>query len=101
MAEFKITPQDTITFLQEYIDSINEEIDVLLEGKDLKKIIKAPQLRIKVLKRAPENPFAEKIKILESQLSEYEKKYDKINPLIESLESERSYYRKLLNEVSS
>ncbi len=101
MPEFKVTPQDTITFLQEYIDGINDQIDEMLEGHNIKREIMALQLRIKVLKRAPGNPFTEKIKELEKELKACDENYVILNPQIESLEAERHYYRELLNEVSS
>lgn len=101
MPEFKVTPQDTITFLQEYIDGINDQIDEMLAGHNIKREIMAFQLRIKVLKRAPGNPFTEKIKKLEEELKVCEEKYAIINPQVESLDAERRYYRELLNEVSS
>lgn len=101
MPEFKVTPQDTITFLQEYIDGINDQIDEITEGHNIKREIMALQLRVKVLKRAPGNPFAEKLKELEIELKASEEKYAILNPQIESLDAERRYYRDLLNEVSS
>ena len=100
MVDFKVTPQDTISFLQDYIDSINKEIDDLLEGHNLKRQIKSLKLRIELLERDQQKRFTEKIKSLKKDLDKLNEEFNVINPQVELLEAERAYYRQLLNDIS-
>ena len=100
MAEFKLTPQDTIGFLQSFIDSINQEIDEMMEGHDLKRELDSLRLRIELLSRVENNPFKDRIKLLKEELAKREEEYGRINPKLETLDAERRYYRSLLNEIS-
>lgn len=100
MADFKVTPQDTISFLQDYINAINEEIDEILAGQNINRELKSIKLRIELLERDDEKRFSERIKELKEELKKFEEECNRLNPLIERLEAERSYYRQLLNEIS-
>lgn len=100
MADFKLTPQDTISYLQEFIDSINQEIDTILAGENYKKHLDALRLRIELLGRVEGNPFEERIKCLKEELKKIEEEFKKVNPQLEKLDAERRYYRTLLNEIN-
>ena len=100
MADFKVTPQDTISFLQDYIDSINQEIDELLQGHDLSRKIKSLKLRIELLERDGESRFDGRAAQLKEELAKLQEEFNIINPQIELLKAERSYYRQLLNDIS-
>jgi hypothetical protein len=100
VADFKLTPQDTISYLQDFIDSINQEIDAILGGENYRRHIDALRLRIELLSRVDGNPFCERISQLKEELQRIEDEYKKINPQIEALDAERRYYRTLLNEIS-
>jgi len=100
VADFKLTPQDTISYLQDFIDSINKEIDTILGGENYGRHIDALRLRIELLSRVEGNPFCERISQLKEDLKKVEGEFKRINPQLESLDAERRYYRTLLNEVS-
>ena len=101
MADFKLTPQESITFLQEFIDSINDEIDTILDGENFKRRIKSLKFRIELITREKNPQFENRLSELKLLLEEAEAEFKVKNPQVESLEAERSYYRKLLNEVSA
>lgn len=100
MADFKLSQQDTISYLQEFIDQINKEIDTILAGENYKRHIDSLKLRIELLSRVEGNPFEERIRSLKEELERVEEEFRRINPLLEKLEAERRYYRTLLNELT-
>jgi hypothetical protein len=100
VADFKVTPQDTITFLQDYIESINLEIDELIDGQNMRRQMKSLQLRIELLERDKEKRFIERIKFLKKELEKLTEEFNVLNPQVEVLEAERAYYRQLLNDIS-
>ena len=100
MADFKLTPQDTISYLQDFIDSINKEIDAILGGENYRRHIDALRLRIELLSRVDGNPFCERLAQLKEELQQIENEFQRINPQLEALDAERRYYRTLLNEIS-
>ena len=101
MADFKLTPQESITFLQNYIDAVNAEIDEMLKGEDFKSHIKSLKFRIELLMRDKNPKFEPRLARLKEELEKVEEEFRAKNPQVEALEAERIYYRKLLNEVSS
>lgn len=101
MADFKLTPQESITFLQNYIDAVNAELDEMLGGEDFKSHIKSLKFRIELLMRDKNPRFEARLAQLKEELDKLEEEFRAKNPQIEALEAERVYYRKLLNEVSS
>lgn len=100
VADFKLSPQDTISYLQEFIESINREIDTILAGENYKRHLDSVRLRIELLSRVEGNPFEERIKSLKEELNRTEEEFRKVNPHLETLEAEQRYYRKLLNEIN-
>jgi polyhydroxyalkanoate synthesis regulator phasin len=100
VADFKLTPQDTISYLQEFIDSINKEMDAILGGENYRRHIDSLRLRVELLCRVEGNPFEERINSLKEELKKVEDEFKKVNPHLEKLEAERRYYRTLLNEIN-
>jgi chromosome segregation ATPase len=91
--------QDHIEFLENYITELTEKIEEITGGKDYLKRISSIEYRIDVLKKAGNKNFNPRIKDLESQLVVLKGEYIKIKPIMDELETERTYYRSLQGEL--
>jgi len=90
--------QNHIGFLEDYITEITEKIDELTGGRDIVKRIDSLEYRIDVLGKAGTN-FQARIGQLQKELKTLRDEYEKIKPMIEELEAERAYYRRLQSEL--
>jgi len=90
--------QEHIQFLENYISELTEKIDEITGERDIEKQIRSLEFRIAVLKES-DISFSGKIKELETELSELKAHYDKIKPVLEKLEEERSYYRCIQGDI--
>jgi chromosome segregation ATPase len=94
------TTQDHIRFLENFINEITGKIDELTNGRDIEKEILSLEYRLEVLRNS-NGTFTERIAELEKELKEARSEFGKIKPVIESLEEERAYYRKVQSDLSS
>ncbi len=90
--------QDHIEFLEEYISEITAKIDELTDGRNLEKMIDRLEYRIEILSQA-DTRFSGRINELKTELKALKAEYNKVRPIIEELEAERTFYRDVQSEL--
>ncbi len=98
MAENIRARQDHISFLEGYIEKLNEKIEEITGGRDMEKEIASLKYRVEVLQKS-NGRFPSRIKELEQELKTLEEEYDEIKPTLDELIEERAYYREVQGEI--
>ena len=99
MAEDIRHRQDHIEFLESYIRELTDKIDEITDGRDFLKRIQSLEFRIATLKKSDNKTFKSRIGDLEADLKDLKSEYAKLKPILDELDSERTYYRQIQGDL--
>jgi chromosome segregation ATPase len=91
--------QDHIEFLENYIKELTDKIDEITDGRDFPKRIQSLEYRIATLKKSENKTFKSRIAELETDLKDLKAEFAKLKPILDELESERTFYRQIQGEL--